>query len=327
MKSAMLVLAVCAVGAINLRPAAAQTVASETAAAQSDGEECLLDDACCPPQWTVTAGSITLHRSRARGESLVFEGAADRELSNVRDFDLGWAGGPQIELTRHFDCGCELAARYFSIDGWSASRTLADAGNLRVPLVSDDPDDFFDTAHAGYASRLYSTELNLQRPLGERLHFLAGFRWVELHEAISAGAFSPGLEGTFDFRTANHLYGFQIGTEGALWAAGPLTLDGFLKAGVYGNAIGVQAEGHGTEFDLEGSGSRGRTSFLGELGLLAKYRFAEHWTASAGYEAMWIDGVSLAADSVAALAQSDDDRLLNGSTFYHGLLVGLELAW
>ncbi len=313
----LFVVVVCAVVASDGRPAVAQT--------NDDG--CLLGCPCYQPQWTITAGTVMLHRSKARAETLVLDGTTDAELANVANFDLGWAAGPQVELNRHFDRGWDIGLRYFGVDGWSASRTLADTGNLRVPLVSSDPDEYFDTAFARYTSRLYSTELNIKRQFGEHLRLLAGFRWAELHEQISAGAYSPGLEGTFDVDTANHLYGFQMGAEAALCTAGPFQLDGVLKAGVYRNSMGFNASGHGTHFELDGGATADRTSFLGEIGLTGRYRFGEHWSAYAGYELMWLDGVSLAADSVAAITQSRDDIMENGTAFYHGAQVGLEFAF
>ncbi len=276
----------------------------------------------CQPCWTATAGSVFLHRSKGRAETLVEDGTTEAELANVTDFDLGWAAGPQLELTRHFGCGWDLAVTHFSIDGWDAARQLNDPGNLRVPLVSDDPDDFFDTVSARYASRLYSTELNIQRQCFDRLRVLAGFRWVELHEQISAMAYSPTLDGTFGLDAANHLYGFQMGVETILYQCGPIELDGSLKAGVYGNHIGLDASGI-----LEGNATRDRTSFLGELGLTARYHLGPRCSVYGGYGVMWLEGVALAADSPAALGHSSSDMLVNGTAFYHGALAGLELAW
>jgi hypothetical protein len=296
-------------------------------AAAEDCGGCESACSCCEPCWTVSAGSIILHRSKARTETLVENGRTGAELANVGDFDLGWAAGPQVELTHRLNPCWDISLRYFQVDGWNAERRLADAGNLRVPMVSDDPADFFDTAFARYSSRLYNTELNLKRQCGERLRLLAGFRWVELHEQISSGAYSQALEGTFDVGTANHLYGFQMGAEADLYECGPWRLDGFVKAGVYGNTIRMNVRGQGTNFDLEGAATERRTSFLGELGLMAKYRLGCHWSAYGGYQVMWIEGVALAGDSVAAFRQASADMLLNGTAFYHGAVVGLECSW
>lgn len=283
---------------------------------------------CCGPLWTATAGSILLNRSTARPGSLVFDGTTDVELSNVADFDLGWAAGAQIELTRHFNSGWDIGLRYFGIDGWNASDRLDDPGNLRVPMVSSDPDDFFDTASASYRSRLYNAEINLERQLGKRLRVLAGFRYVELLEQISSSAYSPTLEGVFDIGSSNYLYGFQMGAEAIVFEYGKLQVDSFLKAGVYGNHIRGSIYGDGTYFHIEDSATASRTSFLGEIGLSAKYRLGSHCAVFGGYQLMWLQGVALAGDFVSSLVNySEDFDVLDGAAFYHGAQVGLEFTW
>ena len=278
--------------------------------------------------WSVNAAGLLLHRSTARAATLARAGASQQELTNVADLDLGFAAGPRIDLTRRFCCDWGLGVTYFGIDSWNASRALADTGNLEVPFVSSNPADRFDTANASYSSRLYSTEINLKRPWLEGLDVLAGFRWVELHERLAGEAFGQNLWGDAQVRTNNHLYGFQLGLEGRLWdCGGPFQLDGFLKAGIYGNSMAASLVAHGTDLDMEGSGTFHRTSFLGELGLTASYCLNRHWSIFAGYEVMWLDGVGLAGDSIAALDAVDSDLMQNGSAFYHGVLVGTQFNW
>jgi hypothetical protein len=283
---------------------------------------------CAAACWSVDAGALILHRSHARSATLAEDGTTDAELANTADFDLGWAAGPRIRIARQFACGWDVDVTYFGLDGWSASQSLADVANLRVPLVSTSPTDFFDTASAFYTSRLYSTELNVGRRFCDNYRVLAGFRWVELHEAIGAEAWSPTLEGSFNSQTGNHLYGFQLGLEAVLWNNdGPFSLDGFLKAGVYASHIRMAAQGEGTYFSLDGEATRSRTSFLGEMGLVARYRLNDHWSVYGGYQVMWIEGVALAGDVVAALSSTDENMLLNGTAFYHGGLTGIEFRW
>lgn len=283
------------------------------------------DDA---PSWSVSAGAVILHRSNARPATLVVDATSGAELANVADFDLGSAAGPRIDLTRAFDNGWELGVVYFGIDGWSAARSLHSPDNLLVPLVSTSEEDTFSDASAVYSSRLYNTEINLKRRCGDRLRLLAGFRWVELHESIAAAVEGDQLYGTFAARTDNYLYGFQLGTEATLWnAGGPLSIEGFLKAGIFGNHTRAGLVIDGTNFHLDGTATHARTSFLGEIGLTANYRLTDHCTIFGGYEVMWIDGVSLAGDTVAALERFDGSILINGHAFYHGALAGVNFTW
>ena len=299
--------------------------ASDSAAPTAvQGLECCAVDPM--DRWTATAGGIILHRSTARPSLLVEQRTTSAKLSDVADFDLGVAVGPRVELSRRVGCDWEIGATYFGIDGWSVTRSVADAGNLRVPLVSDS--DYFDTASAVYESRFYSTEINLKRKWTDWLSTLIGFRWVELHEHVQGEARSTSLEGLFDIRSHNCLYGIQLGTEVTVWDhGGPLHVNGFLKGGMYANAMEWGASGQGTYLNSDITLLDERTAFLGEIGLTATYRLNRNWSVYAGYEALWLNGVSLAADAVSAMNNQDLAILFNGDAFYHGAMTGVSLTW
>ncbi len=280
---------------------------------------------CDTNPWRMTAGAVFLQRSRPRSATLVEDGTTGQELVNTADFDLGVGVGPRVELARRIGSAWEIEFTFFSVEDWSASRSLEDDGNLRMPMVSDDPDDFFDTASATYTSRLYSNEWNLKRRCFDRLALLAGFRWVEVHEQCSAEAHSNDLDGTLHGTANNHMYGFQLGLDAAVWDSGRLRFDGFAKAGVYGTHMRVGVVGEGTNFDLNESLTHRRTSFLAEIGLKAHYRLTRHCSLFGGYEVMWIDGLGLAANTAGAMEQDDANVMWNGSAFYHGAMAGLEI--
>ena len=60
------------------------------------------------------------------------------------------------------------------------------------------------------------------------------------------------------------------------------------------------------------------TSFLGDLSLQFNFQFAPSWTIRAGYNAMWLTGVALAAENHNALCVDHD-----GDVVYHGPNIGL----
>lgn len=292
------------------------------------GEECDLNCCDCAPRWTVSAGAIFLHRSRPRNTVLVTDGTTDDVLVSVSDFGLGTEAGPRLEVNRQMGCGWEIGAVYFGVDGWSSSHALADPGNLRVPLVSDDPDDYFDSVNASYKSRLYNAEVNAKRRLGDNVKFLAGFRYIELDERIVAGAFSPDLEGTFGAQVNNYLFGFQMGGEAAIWnKGGPFRVDSFLKAGVFGTHSRANVQATGTYLDINETATDDRTSFVGELGVVANYQLGRQLSVFGGYQLLWIEGVSLASDLPAALTDADADIASRGSPFYHGAMTGINFNW
>lgn len=275
--------------------------------------------------WTVDVGTIILQRSRAKAALLAEDATTGDELSNVRDFGMGFRAGPIFELTRNWDLW-DIGVRFFTIDSWRATRALSDTGNLQVPLVSTSSSDVFDTLDAGYTSQLYSTEISVKRRLNDAVRILGGFRVVELHEVAFGTAYSPSLEGNMHLQTANYLCGFQLGSEATLWnRGGPLSVEGFLKAGVYGNHVKMNIQGRGTHFyeDIQAAGNT--TSFLGEIGLTAKYRLNPHWSLTGGYQLMWLDNVLLAPDFIAAMYGTT--QTMANTAFYHGALIGVEAAW
>lgn len=73
---------------------------------------------------------------------------------------------------------------------------------------------------------------------------LAGFRYLELDDNFSLHFTEGGVKGvTQDALVArNQLYGFQLGAQAALWRAGPWEIDGWVKAGIYGNAARSSAD-------------------------------------------------------------------------------------
>jgi hypothetical protein len=82
---------------------------------------------------------------------------------------------------------------------------------------------------------------------------------------------------------------------------------------------------------INGDRSDNTTSFVGDLSLMLVYRPTPHLATRIGYQAMWIDGLTLAAQNFAPPA----DILLNGppainvrgNAVYHGPHLGLELSW
>jgi hypothetical protein len=98
---------------------------------------------------------------------------------------------------------------------------------------------------------------------------LAGFRWLELRENLNYGRLYEGVTppifySDWDTNTKNNLYGFQIGADGVILDRGCFSLDGLVKAGIFGN--------HAEQSTIAGSGpflaSTNHAAFLGEVGLL-----------------------------------------------------------
>ncbi len=266
-------------------------------------------DLCAPgwcPLWTVRAGAVILHRSQPDDpEGLLFLAGA----GETPDFD--WSAGPDVSIIRQFGSGGSLEVRYF--------------GALNFQIDDEFAPNPVIAFGADYSSRLHSTEFNWRRPYSERIKWLAGFRWIELHEEftfsqdISIVPILIDLESNVD----NHLYGGQVGLDvNFLRGCGPWSLDGVFKAGLYGDfadrdfqvAINGTPVGGIFEDDTD-------AAFVGEIGVAAGYDLSDHWALRGGYQLLWINGAALADE------QFDAELNLSGDIFYHGALVGLERTW
>jgi len=279
--------------------------------------------------WRISAGGMILHRSNPRIGMIYPENPEENQEEvepipiRSSDLSLDWSGGWEIQMGYEMPSGWGIAARYFQVDGWESQ--LSEQNTELIPV------SLFLRHH----SRLYSTELNLTRRLGERFRFLMGFRWVELHEKFQSDLEIDFLfldfQMTASYPVGNYLYGFQIGTEAGLFEYGRLRVDGFLRAGIYGNRIVRDVHLRMRVADLEAGESarlaKSRASFVGEIGLLAKYQLLPNLLLYGGYQVMWLEGVGLAPEILLAAEREDESGLWDGSCFYHGAIMGLEFRW
>ena len=291
----------------------------------------------CEPRWTATSDAIFLTRSAAGGQQLVTDPLSGDTLLNASDLTFSPAAGPRLSLIRHGASGWDIELNYFSIQGWGAT---ADVPNASFPmgfgyLAIDEaiPLPVTDAAFQ-YHSRLDSGELNFRHRVHERLTWLAGFRWVELGESYDVTGTESIYSTPFqhNVRAFNHLYGAQAGADLTLWKGEKgLRIDALGRAGIFYNAadqdnILTDPAGIGT---LSAAAATSHTAFVGEVGLVGSYQVNRHLSVRGGYELMWIDGVALAPNQIAATDFGLGSVGVNASSsvFYHGATAGLQLAW
>jgi hypothetical protein len=260
-------------------------------------------DECCP-YWTATGGAMILHRSGSRNYVV-----GDGPFTSG-DFDLGWGSGARIELARHYQ-NWDLEFVYWGVESWSDEQTRF---TQLLPPIRET---------ATYDSRLYNFEWNLKRKY-EALSVFGGFRYMELLEKLYNEERGLLLSNFEQREAANYLYGFQLGLGADFIHSDRISMDGFLKAGVFNNHIHEFASIGTGPIVLHRDATRDETAFLGEVGLNAKVRITNRLTAYGGYEVMWLDGVVLAPDTLGA------PRLAHTTTntpLYHGANFGLEFRW
>jgi hypothetical protein len=294
------------------------------------GGDCCRD---CPeaygPCWTFRGGALFLQQSRPSGVNLAV-GVDFVPLINARDFGFDMQSGWEVGAVRRIDDENSLDFRYFQVDGWDDTLTSAPVNfsSVSFPSGLTSAVGFSHTVTSAYNSLLRSAEFNVRRERSDCLALLAGFRYVNLQESLvvdQVGYFSHRVE------TRNHLYGGQVGAEVFFGARGNLRLDGWAKAGIFGNDAYSDYAYRDNAFaanDVNAAGRQGQVSFVGDLGLTASYRLTHHIVLRGGYQMLWIDGVALGSDQFKVQPVNGGFGIgTTGGTFYHGALAGLEVNW
>ena len=278
---------------------------------------------CCGPRWTVRADYVHLWREDP-GDFPALRNLNGAPSFFASQFDFDPEPGVDASLVYEDCCGRGVELRYFWVDDFAADAVFSNPANDPQAPATDPPTTLVSRGlwlfH--YASELQSVEL-LERRCCGMLNFSYGFRYVELDETL---VYDPTVAiDDFFFASRNDLYGLQLGVDGLLWSnCCGLRVDGLAKAGVYYNdadasaLIGVNAV----------SDRESRAAFVGELGLTARYDIRCDLALRAGYQLLFFDGVSLAADQVPATGNLGNFgtaiRVDSSSLLYHGLHVGLE---
>jgi hypothetical protein len=281
--------------------------------------------------WTVTADALFLERRDPSPAVLAFNVADPTQGLHASDFNFTYHAGFDLALTRQFGCGQVMEFRYFGIDRWNAGATAATTPgdllqwNAAVPVFTFSG----DAISADYASQLHNVEINARHQLFDRLNLLAGFRYAELDESLSASLVNSAVPFNYTTDTRNRLYGFQLGGEASLWnRGGPFALDAVGKAGIFGNESAQNGAISTGLVTLPAIGGDSRTAFIGEIGITGSCQLTDRLAVRGGYRLLWIDGVALASDqlSVSDFANNRGfDR--SGTAFYHGAFAGLEYQW
>ena len=235
----------CASGC-DAAPAACDS-ACDAVASACDKSVCTGQCGCqclqCCDQWSVFAGALFLNRSDAGNYPLVVNQNTGGSLVNTRDFDSGTAAAPMFSLVRTYcDCwGWDIG--YFGTDAWSGSNR----GGGNVSPALNGPGVTFPSTAPGtvmqtdYSSQLYSAEFNIRRRCNQQVTYLAGFRWVEFGDTVTASTIAPTTQNLLAVDTTNQMYGFQIGADAVVASSNRARIDAIVRAGVLGNHIDHRA--------------------------------------------------------------------------------------
>ncbi len=280
-------------------------------------------------RWSATADAIFLHRSDPSSGVLAFNTEEPSELLNANNFDFGVQTGVDVSLGCVLKNCWGLELRYFGVDDWDDTQFIGTTADDLLQFNAAPP-VFVESGNAiasTYSSRLHNAEVNLTREVCDWLGLLAGFRYLELNENGLTSLVDSDSSFAYGVTTSNHLYGGQLGAITSLWCNKYFQFDAIGKAGVYGNHSqhnGLLATDAAT---IVATGSDDDVAFIGELGVVGSVCVTSCFKLRGGYRLLWLDGVALATDQLAATNFNDGIGYQgSGDVFYHGAFAGIELC-
>ncbi len=218
-------------------------------------------------------------------------------------------------------------------------------GDPAYPAQMSEDFDYNDLATVRYRSSLDNVEINVRHWVTKRPSRLAvSVLWGGRHNAVreqfsyfsSAANLTPATTNTVNLRTANDLWGAQIGAQiDFCWDPGWHT-EFEIKGGVahnravYEGTYDIQDGAGGGLVNYQDRVDKDVTSWIGELRLTMVYQFGQHLTTHVGYEALMLSRVALASSNFETdLSILGNGWILNngGTVVYHGPSAGFTVAW
>ena len=287
------------------------------------------------------------------------------EVLNSNQLGQRLAAGPRLSLSYRDPSGYGFELSYFNVVGLTAGKAIGPT-NPAQWLVMKAPGTFWQTQDYIYQSmvwqddsRLHSLEANARLELAPRVTLLLGARWLQLRDQLQ-GTLDPadlgqplwkrgGPSKLWDAVPAagstvvinppfwttiatNNLYGVQIGAKATLWEAGPWSLGGTIKAGVFNNRAEHVSLVSMQKQIFPAQTATNAAAFAGEGSLVAKYQLSEAIALKLGYEALWLNGIALAPGQIEMVNTTPSTVSAQGvncrsSTLFQGLTFGVDYAF
>ncbi len=114
---------------------------------------------------------------------------------------------------------------------------------------------------------------------------------------------------------------------------GRFSLGGLVKVGGYYNNAEESTGVSIFKVVRPSNASTGHAAFVGEAGLQCKYQVLKSLALKVGYEALWLDGVALAAGQIQETYTTAPSTVTalgvnsGSSVFFHGVTAGLEYSF
>jgi hypothetical protein len=321
------------------------------------------DGGCAAPRWyDIEVGVMSLKRNDA-GMPIAFasDGVGGPIILNSDDLDFDASTSFKISAMVQWGPGSNLEFTYFGLFGWTETAQVVGAGNIFSPYSNfgqNPAGGFVETDAANLASiRYFSTFDNYEANFRQRWQspncryqgsWIFGFRYFQLDEDFNyrVGVDTGAPVGTDTFtrtnvNTNNSLTGLQTGGDIWICLIPGLKIGGEGKFAVLGNSSTVdtliRTTGPNAPVEFRESQKLGDVAFLGDLAAYATYRINYHWTFKGGYQVLYLDGATLAAENFnpqppavfnpgpAAVRRPISHE--NGDVLWHGWTASLEYLW
>ncbi len=291
---------------------------------------------CCN-RWSVLAEAMFLRRSDSGSVPLILDQNTGGTLLNANNLQFNHQAVPRLQLMHENCCCWGWNVGYFGTDSWSTTGTGGgeDSPALVAPgliIGSTAPHTLYQL---GYSSELQSFEFNLRRRTHDCWTWVAGFRWIELSDELTASTIMPTVTNIYSVDADNHLYGFQVGADAVLLQATPrFNITTNFRVGILGNSADQTTQApflaNFNNFVDQISASGDETSFMAELGVRGVYQLTNGWSVVGGYQLLYLDGLALAPEQVpvtSVLAPGAASLNTDGDLLFHGGVVGLQFTF
>ncbi len=161
--------------------------------------------------------------------------------------------------------------------------------------------------------------------------WLIGARYLRLREDMVYTTETESGGMTYRLKTDNDLVGAQIGTDLFLCLTPRFKIGGEIEAGVYGTNSRQRTNVSCDQACIRQERDHDNdAAFIGEAGVMALFRATPRLTLRAGYQALFIDGVALAADNFNTASPFSNRATFvdnTGNLVMHGSSLGFEWTW
>lgn len=297
-----------------------------------------------PGTFFFRAEAFMLRRSNVRPNQSIIRNNSGTDLLYMSDLNFRNEVGQKFDSGYEFNECAKIVFTFWEVQDWFPTNGVtSSANNLTLAGGAGATSGNFTNAssmQASYRTMIKSYEINwVNATIYDRVSLLGGFRYIDMIDIFNINSTRTSgpanLQGSSDYmlRVTDRLLGGQIGVfakyDYNLWS---LEFTG--KSGLYDNGVQFTkffGDNNNTVLinPQANPAATHALSAINEMNLSFSRRLGNHAAVRAGYNAIWLTNVSLAADHFDRSTLQVDRNLnrLGGDLFLHGVNLGLDLYY